>query len=983
MANNIAVQITADVADLTAKSAIARADMAATTKALNDLAKQARGTAMTTELKISLLQAGDAAAKAKSQYAEITREMAKMRPAAEGAAHGSAGVTRELLVMGRELSRGNFNRMAGSATILAGRLGVLTPAVIMTVGAIAALAAPFVAFAVAAEQGSQEAAKFKNAIEATNGYAGVTESQLQNLSRSMATWAHVGIGAANEALMKIVASGHFSGDTMRLVGEDAVRMGQLTGQSADKFIDDFDKMKSGVAKFAQEYNDQYHQLSLAQVEYIRTLEEQGRKEEAEYALAQNVYNYLGKQAPQNLGYLESAWNNLTTAVSGAWDAMKAIGRNSNQDQIDDLNQRIALMKRDPNANKGGAVSREIAGLERQLQLVQQREASEQRAAASRAEQARTQSDGVDAAARLAEKFEASKTSGEKLKKAIADINNDLAKAVKADPANAARYEAEAAAARAQAQKSDTPHAPKVHDDIVAQWTEQLHAQEIASKDFFKNNTADELAFWQSKLALVAKGSKDWLAVQTKIYELSKTMAHQAYDAQIADYNDKIAADRDNWSKELADIQAKLSYVKSTQGEQSRAYKDAHRELETAQREHDDRELREAQEHTKRLYDDLKIRIDAQAKARDDDARAAEAVVKGNAGATPFGEIAAQRQLAEIHRQLTEQKIADNETLYAHQSSGLQADIDKAAALYDGDQSKYQALLDAKAKADQQYAARKQELDAQLRMQSIQDMQALQNTYASYISGTVNATVTGFSKMIGGQESWRNFGISIYQSMVREAEQQIEKLVTNWIVQHVFMTAEQRAELAAQKAAHAANEAAKTATTTTSTAAQTSAVVAGGATQTAAMMATTKAQVALLAGLAGAGGVASMAAAPWPIDMTAPAFGASMAASAMSFGAFEKGLDIVPNDMIAQVHEGERIIPKADNSALINLAARGAGMAAGAGSAGGAAGGDTHNHFAPVIHANGVDPKSVMQALESNFGDFTSLLKRAARNGAFR
>jgi hypothetical protein len=63
----------------------------------------------------------------------------------------------------------------------------------------------------------------------------------------------------------------------------------------------------------------------------------------------------------------------------------------------------------------------------------------------------------------------------------------------------------------------------------------------------------------------------------------------------------------------------------------------------------------------------------------------------------------------------------------------------------------------------------------------------------------------------------------------------------------------------------------------------------------------------------------MAGAPFPLDLAAPEFGASMSSAALAFGSlggFAKGLDVVPDDMIAQIHKGERIMPAADNSQLM-------------------------------------------------------------------
>lgn len=64
--------------------------------------------------------------------------------------------------------------------------------------------------------------------------------------------------------------------------------------------------------------------------------------------------------------------------------------------------------------------------------------------------------------------------------------------------------------------------------------------------------------------------------------------------------------------------------------------------------------------------------------------------------------------------------------------------------------------------------------------------------------------------------------------------------------------------------------------------------------------------------AGAGGVASMAAAPFPLNMGAPGFGAAMAAAAAAFGAvpqYAVGAWELPSDHLAQVHKGEMIIPR--------------------------------------------------------------------------
>ena len=86
--------------------------------------------------------------------------------------------------------------------------------------------------------------------------------------------------------------------------------------------------------------------------------------------------------------------------------------------------------------------------------------------------------------------------------------------------------------------------------------------------------------------------------------------------------------------------------------------------------------------------------------------------------------------------------------------------------------------------------------------------------------------------------------------------------------------------------------------------------------------------------AGAGGVASMAAAPFPFNLSAPAFGLAMSASAMAFGGLlasaSGGFDI-PSGMnpLTQLHEQEMVLPAHIANPLRENLADGGGMGGGA------------------------------------------------------
>jgi hypothetical protein len=107
-------------------------------------------------------------------------------------------------------------------------------------------------------------------------------------------------------------------------------------------------------------------------------------------------------------------------------------------------------------------------------------------------------------------------------------------------------------------------------------------------------------------------------------------------------------------------------------------------------------------------------------------------------------------------------------------------------------------------------------------------------------------------------------------------------------------------------------------------------------------------IASQAAVAGAAGTASFAGAPWPVDIGAPAFGASMFANAMSYAAAAAsaagGYDI-PSGVspVTQLHPREMVLPEQLANVVRGMAANGGG-----------GGGDTHFH----AHINALDTADV-------------------------
>ena len=471
--------------------------------------------------------------------------------------------------------------------------------------------------------------------------------------------------------------------------------------------------------------------------------------------------------------------------------------------------------------------------------------------------------------------------------------------------------------------------------IVSEWEEQLHAQEIASKNFFRDNTADELIFWRSKLALVKAGSRDWLDVQSKIFDLQKSLAHQAYDEYLAGLERQASADKDHWEKYRADLQAEADYIlKTYKGDaNAKAYQDQLRKIEDAEREHQKTMQEIQRREAARTIEELKQTMATTAAIRKENEREAESQIqyKAKYSGNPLAEIKAEEQIAAMKHQVMQQDLADLDKEKALDDILLQHDIDTAQKGTDA----YTKAVKAKEQADLEFANKHRQMMAQMVNQDAASAQAIQQAWHAKIDPMVKFTGDEIKGLIEGTKSWGQVLKDIESQAISMVINAIEKMVEQWIVNLVVAKAAQ------------------------STAAES--------------------QVISYAGVAGAAGVASMAGAPFPIDLGAPAFGQAMAANALGFAALAgaaTGTNYVPSDMVQQIHEGERIMPKADNTAIMNALTGGNRSSRG---------GDFHGDFGVHIHGAGggdMDGRKVVKALEGAQTHFSKLLKGMHRNGKF-
>jgi hypothetical protein len=178
-------------------------------------------------------------------------------------------------------------------------------------------------------------------------------------------------------------------------------------------------------------------------------------------------------------------------------------------------------------------------------------------------------------------------------------------------------------------------------------------------------------------------------------------------------------------------------------------------------------------------------------------------------------------------------------------------------------------------------------------QKIEEQAATQNE--ALWRGRVAPIVSSFGQqmqgLINATQTWHGAMLAVLGSIESAAFSAAERIVTNWIASEITKTAASEGQAGLRKGIELIESLFGVATKKTET----------------------SANIAALAAEAGAGGVASMAAAPFPIDLGAPAFGAAMAAAASGFGAVgfsaAGGWDIPGGvNPITQLHAEEMVLP---------------------------------------------------------------------------
>ncbi|PIK75539.1 phage tail tape measure protein [Pseudomonas sp. 382] len=288
-------------------------------------------------------------------------------------------------------------------------------------GYVAGLVNPFTAAAAAAAvlglayyQGSRESDAYRVSLLETGNAAGTSSGELAAMAERLSAMSGTTASAAT-ALAQIAGTGKVAASSFEEVARAAINYQKATGKAVSDTVADFARLGEDPVKAIAELNNRYNFLTASVYEQVRAAQEMGEKEAAA-AIAQEAYSKAltqrAKKAKEDLGYIESAWNSITSAAGRAWDAMLAVGRDTSlEKKISDLQDNIA--RRQKNGFTVEPYLDQLEALQRQLAL---RNAN----AKAEADTARTQRDGQSAYEAFQKSIEQNFTKQQKMNKALED-----------------------------------------------------------------------------------------------------------------------------------------------------------------------------------------------------------------------------------------------------------------------------------------------------------------------------------------------------------------------------------------------------------------------------------------------------------------------------------------------------------------------------------------------------------------------------------
>lgn len=394
--------VTAQIADygilngILAKKTVTEAEAATAAAALNRLKA---ADLISTDALTSAVEKLGLVTNAETGALEVNTAANVENAAAKGL---NARATGEIATGLSEVLAGNFGRLRRTGAAFLNQTGLLaklfTPLSVGISGVVAVLGA----FGLAANSAAKTENKLNEALAQTGNSAGLTSSTFEAMAESIAKSSDQ-LGTARDALLVLAANGNIGTKSLQALGQAAVDIATLTGQSAEKAAAEVAQMFDGTANGIAKANDQYHFLNASTQAQILALQDEGDTQRAVQVAAEAFHDAIEpriEQMTESVRGIGGAWQYVKGTFDNFLETMKTgasvlAGTADTQTKIYALMGKIDTetngsflsgLENRANAVFGQTVAKDQAELKAlQSQLAQQQDAAEKQAASDKSD----------------------------------------------------------------------------------------------------------------------------------------------------------------------------------------------------------------------------------------------------------------------------------------------------------------------------------------------------------------------------------------------------------------------------------------------------------------------------------------------------------------------------------------------------------------------------------------------------------------------
>ena len=334
-----------------------------------------------------------------------------------------------MVALARAMATGQWGVATSSITSLTARTGAMggmfSTAGLAIGGAVAALGL----FTVQAGKGYFESRRMEGVILGMGNAAGVTAGQMLELRNEIgrATGDYAG---ATQAVNQLLLSGRATGEALENAARAAGNFARLTGVEIGTVTSELTGLADGGAEALQRWNDKYNVLTASTLQQI----EATRRQDGELAAftatmreAERVSSERTQKMREQAGYLERAWQGVTSSVRDAIQAVRDYGRSDLEAQLVRARRTMESMRlgagmQDPESY-GPYVQARAAVQAIEDQIAAERDAESRREANRKAELDYTR----DALASEREREERVKASNAALEQRMVQMDREYAK----------------------------------------------------------------------------------------------------------------------------------------------------------------------------------------------------------------------------------------------------------------------------------------------------------------------------------------------------------------------------------------------------------------------------------------------------------------------------------------------------------------------------------------------------------------------------